>query len=60
MSAICECCGETLEHLDTITHKVERWSFDLYICHNEDCDQFGAIYNDRIGYLRLGDPSGLY
>ena len=57
---ICEYCEIELDHLDTITHKKERWSFELYVCHNEDCEMFGAIYNNMTGHLESGDPSGLY
>lgn len=55
----CPECGEELEYLDTIVSKSTGKVFcHLYVCHNEECNDHGLIYNDRDGELRRGDPSG--
>jgi len=57
---ICPECEEQLDHLDLITNKITGETFNLWICHNEDCDAYGSIWNDRQGDLMPGDPSGIY
>jgi len=57
---MCEYCNHQLDYLDTICHKVSKECFELFICHNEDCEMFGAIYNNMRGHLESGDPSDLY
>ena len=57
----CPDCGEELDFLDTITYRsTGKLLCYLYICHNEECDGYGLIYNDRDGKLSRGDPSGNY
>lgn len=57
----CPECGEDLDFLDTITHKSTGKLFcHLYVCHNEECDGYGRVYNDKDGELSRGDPSGSY
>ncbi len=58
---VCNCCGEELDQLDTIVNKRTGKTYHLWICHNEDCEWYGAIWNDcQPGFLNPGDPSGLY
>ena len=58
---ICPDCGEELDFLDTIVNKATGLiMYYLYICHNEDCDTYGRIYNDQDGRLITADPSGCY
>jgi len=60
---MCECpvCGEQLDFLDAITCRSTGALFcHLYVCHNEECDAYGLIYNDRDSELSRGDPSGIY
>ena len=57
---MCECCDQELDFLDTIQNKVTSACFSLFICHNEDCEEYGSIYNDKIGNLLRGDASGLF
>lgn len=57
----CPNCGQELDHLDVITNRDTGKSYDLWICHNEDCSDYGTIWNDaQSGFLNLGDPSGIY
>jgi len=60
MELTCPECEGELDELDTIVHKKTRETFCLYICHNEDCLNYGTIYNDRTGDIKVGDPSGCY
>ena len=54
----CPECGEELEFLDTIIKKATgEIMWELFTCHNEECSEHGAIYNDE---GTLGDPSGHY
>jgi len=53
-------CEQELDDLDVIISRKTDETFNLYICHNEDCDHYGQIYNDRNGQFGEGDPSGLY
>jgi len=57
----CPNCSEELDYLDTVINKMTgRVEYHLYICHNEDCDGYGRVYNDQGGELSTGDPSGHY
>ena len=57
----CPECDQEMDFLDTITNKRTGKSYDLWICHNEDCDGRDQIWNDaQPGFLNQGDPSGLY
>ena len=56
----CPACFEVLDWLDRVVNKITRDVFQLYICHTEDCSDYGKIYNDRDGTLKSGDPSGCY
>lgn len=57
---VCYDCEQELDFLDTITNRRTGKAYRLYICHNEECDHYGQIYNDRRGELTEGDPAGLY
>lgn len=57
---VCLDCKEELDFLDTILVRRTGETFRLYICHNEECDHYGQIYNDRGRQFGEGDPSGLY
>lgn len=57
----CTDCGEPLDFLDTISSRqTGAVLFQLWICHNEECESYGCIWNDRDGDLAAGDPSGCY
>ena len=61
MNESCPSCGEELEYLDTIIKKrIGRTIYTLFICHNEDCEEYESIWNDAGRNLELGDPVGLY
>ena len=58
---VCNTCGEELDHLDKILNKRTGSIYNLWICHNEECESYGSIWNDQQpGFLNPGDPSGLY
>lgn len=57
----CPECEEILDYLDIVERSTGiRISFDLYICHNEDCVGYGQVYCDRLGELIRGGPTGCY
>ena len=57
----CPTCGIELDFLDSITNRNTNQHYHLWVCHNEDCVDYGSIWNDqRPGSLIRGDPSGNY
>ncbi|MHC4071200.1 MAG: hypothetical protein ACYTGS_04070 [Planctomycetota bacterium] len=57
----CPTCDEEMDILDIIVNRRTRKAYHLWVCHNEDCEDYGSIWNDaREGDLRRGDPAGLY
>ena len=57
----CPECEQKLAYLDAIIKKsTGRTEYELFICHNEDCEEYGSIWNDAGRNLELGDPVGLY
>lgn len=60
----CPDCDVPFDFLDSIYKWVgpgrrEPW-YQLWICHNEECESYGCIWNDHAGGLAAGDPSGIY
>ena len=56
----CPCCEQELAYLDRVRSKTGE-SYNLWACHNEDCDCHGTVWNDaQPGHLNRGDPAGLY
>jgi hypothetical protein len=57
----CPTCDQEMHWLDVITNRRTGKSYRLWVCHNEDCEDCGSIWNDASGdELRRGDPAGLY
>lgn len=61
MSELCPECNIELDVLDTIT-KTNSGEIlcVLFVCHNEDCNEYGNIWNDDGEELAPGDPYGFY
>ena len=57
----CPECDQEMDFLDTISNRRTGKVYRLWVCHNEDCEGYGGIWNDaQEGELRSGDPAGLY
>lgn len=58
---VCPECEHDLDFLDTIEHK-PSWEvvYNLWICHNDECEYVNTIYNDLNGELQESDPLGFY